>query len=186
MDAFLIAIVASLLAEAGARTQRVSGWLSKTYQNRKLLLITFTLIVVASTSVAAIGGALLKPHMPPAARTMFLGFALIFAAFGQFRRGVPFKPLFPRSSFIEHTLHLGMAHLNDGVPFLVCAIAARSGHPSFAAVGAILVLSLLCIPNILMPDAWDEPTLFTWVRRVGGAILALSGLWCILLGRGVI
>jgi Ca2+/H+ antiporter, TMEM165/GDT1 family len=186
MDALLISFIAALLAEVGARTQNVSFWLGQRSGDKTGVALALTGIVTVSLVASAVGGILMTRIMNPRAALLMMGIALGLAGLGQFRR---LKPLSAQQQGVgtgNALVRLGLAHVQDGTPFLVFAVAARAGDAVLAAFGGVAAVLLLCLPSILIADDWHRPALLIRLRRIGGAILMVAGIWAALAALQVI
>jgi putative Ca2+/H+ antiporter (TMEM165/GDT1 family) len=186
MDALLISFIAVLLAEVGARTQNVSFMLGQQSGDKTGVAVALTGIVAVSLIASAIGGIWVTHIMNPRAALLMMGLALSFAGLGQFRR---LKPILAQHQGVgtrNALVRLGLAHVQDGTPFLVFAVAARAGDAVLAAFGGTAAVLLLCLPSILIADDWHQPALLLRLRRIGGAILSVAGIWAILAALQVI
>ncbi len=180
MDALLISFVAGLLAEIGARTQNACHAFAGSATGRQNTLKALFAVTVISLIVSAIGGVLVAKVMNPDAALLMLGLALGFAGLGQLRliKPAPAPPETP--SLLATALRIGAGHMQDGTPFLVFAVAARSGDVVLPVAGGLAAVMALCLPSILIPLDWHRPALFVRLRRIGGAILIVAGIWCAL------
>ncbi len=178
MDALLIALVAGLMAEVGARTQLMGQALSHYFAPKMPLVLALFAVLGFSMAFAAFGGLFVRPSMPPDATLLLLGLALVFAGSGQFRRIKPAPDFTGKPALLTSIWRLGAAHIADGTPFLAFAIAARTGNAPLTVVGSMIAVLVLCLPAILIPADWDHPGIFVRLRRIGGAVLVVAGLWC--------
>jgi Ca2+/H+ antiporter, TMEM165/GDT1 family len=186
MDALLIALVSGLLAEVGARTQMMAQALSAAFKDATAPVLSLFAILVVSLIVSAVGGLLVRDAMPPDATILMMGLALGFAGIGQFRRIKPAPDFTGKPAFLTSLWRLGGAHIADGTPFLAFAIAARTGNAPLTLVGSMIAVLVLCLPALLIPQDWTRPALFLRLRRIGGAILLVSGIWCALTALRII
>lgn len=179
MDALLIALVAGLAAEIGARTQQ------HCFAAREMDSIALPIFAIfcVSLGVAAVGGMLVSPIMPPDARLLLLGMALFFAGIGQLRRIADVAAPASKTTAITK---IGLMHLTEGMPFLVFALAARAGQPAMAALGGLLAVSVICFPTLVLGDEIYRPNVLRPIKRVAAAILVVSGLWAGLIGLRLI
>lgn len=178
MDALLIALIAGLMAEVGARTQLMGQALSNNFAAKAPLVCALLAVLVASLAFAAFGGLFVRTSMPPDATLLLMGLALLFAGSGQFRRIKPAPDFTGKPALLTSIWRLGAAHIADGTPFLAFGIAARTGNAPLTIIGSMIAVLVLCLPAILIPADWDHPAVFVRLRRIGGAILIVAGLWC--------
>lgn len=180
MDALLIALVAGLMAEVGARTQMTAHGLGQHFKPRRTVILVLLAVVMISLTVAAIGGVLVAKPMNPNARSLMMGLAIAFAGFGQLRRIKPLPDLTGKRAVPASVMQLGAAHIADGSPFIAFAIAARSENAFLAVLGSAIAVLVLCLPSILIPEEAHKPRILLRLRRVGAAVLIVWGAWTIL------
>lgn len=135
MSAFLLALLAALVAGLGARDQMVVVQLAARRGRGLGLLITVMAVALLSAVVAGWLGGQVAPQLLPRARTYMVAMALGLAA-------LELVVLRPGRQAAEPTESLGalavvlLAHqVTDGARLLVFAIAAASAVPVLAILG---------------------------------------------------
>lgn len=180
MDALLIALVAGLMVEVGARTQMAAHGLAAHFQSTRTVILALLGVTVVSLTLAAIAGLLVAQPMNPYARNLMMGLALAFGGFGQLRRMKPLPDLTGKRTLPTSILQLGSAHIADGSPFIAFAIAARSENAFLTVLGSGIAVLALCLPSILIPQESHKPAILLRLRRIGAAVLIVWGVWTIL------
>ncbi len=182
----MIALIAGLLAEVGARTQQTCLNLGQygAIQRRSILLLLT--ILITSIAISATGGVLVATLLNANAGLMLLGLALAFAGAGQLRRIAPGAAAGEPPTAMASVMRLGAAHIADGTPFIAFAVAARSQQMLLTSLGSMVAVLALCLPAILMRTEWDRSWLFDRLRRVAAALLLISGIWCVLIALRLI
>lgn len=138
MPPFFLALIAAFLADAGARDQRLVAALSAGLGASGGLLITGWIASAASAALAAAAGAGIAVLLPPAAKAMFVAFALLLAA-GELAWPIRRKePAEPTRSLFAALLVIASHQVSDGARFLIVALAAATGAPVLAGVGGAL------------------------------------------------
>lgn len=72
MDALMAAFVAALLAQASDRTPWLTAILSTRFARPGTIIVATAIALAAGNGVAAIGGMMIGPHMPPMPATCSL------------------------------------------------------------------------------------------------------------------
>lgn len=185
MDALMAALVAAAAAQVGDRTAWLTAILADRYRRPGLVLLAAALALAAASGIAATGGALVAPMLTPNARALFLAVALVLQGGGALVAAKAPDRLEGWRLGAIGTAALGLFILAfaDGVQFIVAALAARSGTPWLAAIGATIgSLAVLAPAALLGEAAWTRAPLGL-VRRGSGVVFLLVGL---ILGLGAL
>jgi putative Ca2+/H+ antiporter (TMEM165/GDT1 family) len=185
MDALMAAFVAALLAQASDRTPWLTAILSTRFAKPGTIILATAIALAVGNGVAAIGGMLIGPHMPPNARDLFLALALLSAGVSAL---FPIKPPDRLSgwrigAFMTSLLGVAILAAGDRTQFITLAISARSPSPILAAVGATIGALVINIPAIMAGEAARKRLPLTAVRLAAGVLFLITG---IILGLGAI
>ena len=138
MAAFLLALLAALIAGLGARDQLLVAWMAARRGQRAALLITAVAVALLSAGIAGWAGLLAAPQLEPRARTYLVAMALGLAALELLVLRPGRRPAEPTSSLGALAVVLLAQQLTDAARLLVFALAASSAVPPFAILGGML------------------------------------------------
>ncbi|MGH6614740.1 TMEM165/GDT1 family protein [Sphingomonas sp.] len=181
----MAAFVAALLAQASDRTPWLTAILSTRFAKPGTIILATAIALAVGNGVAAIGGMLIGPHMPPNARDLFLALALLSAGGSAL---FPIKPPDRLSgwrigAFMTSLLGVAILAAGDRTQFITLAISARSPSPILAAVGATIGALVINIPAIMAGEAARKKLPLTAVRLAAGVLFLITGA---ILGLGAI
>ncbi|WP_034157853.1 TMEM165/GDT1 family protein [Sphingomonas sp. ERG5] len=185
MDALMAAFVAALLAQASDRTPWLTAILSTRFARPGAIILATAIALAIGNGVAAIGGMLIGPHMPPNARDLFLALALLSAG------GSALFPIKPPDrlegwrigAFMTSLLGVAILAAGDRTQFITLAISSRSSSPALAAVGATIGALAVNIPAIMMGEAARKRLSIAAIRITIGILFLIVGT---ILGLGAI
>lgn len=175
MTGFILTLLATILAGAGARDQMTVAQLSRAQGPRPGLLAIALTLAVATAAFAAWAANAAIPMLNANARLFVAALALGFAGGESLLLAPGRKPEEPTHSLGAFAIVIAAHQLTDAARFLIFAIALAAQAPLPAALGGmaggVLMLSV----------AWASPEYFTWqrlrlVRRVIGAGLLVLGI----------
>jgi Ca2+/H+ antiporter, TMEM165/GDT1 family len=178
MSAFLLALLAALIAGLGARDQMVVAELAARRGTGLGLLVTAVSVALLSAGVAGWLGGQVAPQMIPRARSILVAMALGLAA-------LELVVLRPRRQAAEPTESLGalavvlLAHqVTDAARLLVFAIAAASAVPALAMLGGAAGCGLSMVVAVVAGgDLLRLP--LRWLRAGLGVVLGLVAIYLI-------
>ena len=186
MSAFLLALVATLLASTGGRDQRLVAQLSERMNAPVPLLIAAGASAIVAAMIAAAFGEALALLLPSAAKTMLVAFALILAAIELAWPILQRDPAEPTRSVFAVILVIVARQIGDGPRFLILAIAAAYGSPWMAGAGGALggaaALALGWAVGAQLYARWPLRA----VRWALAAVLFLAGIYSALVARSII
>ncbi|MGR6330500.1 TMEM165/GDT1 family protein [Sphingomonas sp. XXL09] len=185
MDALMAALLAAALGQIGDRPAWLTAILADRFARPVTVILAAAIALAAATTIAAVAGAWIAPHLTPEARQLFVALALVLQGGGMLVAAKPPERLagWRIGAFATSLLGLFILAFGDGVQFVVLALAARAGQAGFAAAGATIGgLVPLAVAAVLGEAGWTalpQPTL----RRAAGTVFLLVGLW---LGLGAL
>ncbi len=188
MDALVPAFVVALLAELGDRTQLLAVLLGERFRRPAAVLAGIALASLLNMAIAAALGAEVALHVNHRAIQMMAGVGLILAASGAAFRVKP-PPSIDRwtlGAFASSAGSFFILALGDKTQFVTGAIAAGSGHPLLAAVGAAAGVTLANAPAVVLGERWPTSVPMRAIRIGAGAVLALAGLFLVIGALGLV
>lgn len=185
MTEFFLALVAVVFASLGSREQVLIASLSARLGQHAGLIAVASIASALSAAIVAVAGSAIAALLPPAAKTMLVAMAMLFAAVEMAWPTRDHAPQEPTRSLGAIGIVLAAQQLRDGPRFLIFVIAAGFASPLFAGIGGALggiVAALL---------AWGlADDLLRWrlraVRRVLAAALAIAAIVTGLAARGLL
>ena len=186
MPALFIALLTSALATVGGRSTRLMASLADTLGGSVGLLALAWLGAIATSALAAWAGALLAPQTAPAAKAMFVAFALALAAVELLVMRDRAVPAEPTRSLGAIALVLFAGQLTDAARFFVLALAVATGAPVLAAAGGALGSGAALSIAWAMRGEWDSRLPLRPIRLAVGGLFALAAIVVALSARGVI
>jgi len=186
MPSFLFALVATLLAAMGGRDQRMAAGLSAKLGASTGLLVTLLLTCAASAAIAAGIGAGMAQLFTPAAKQMFVAFALLLAAL---ELAWPFlwkEPEEPTRSLAAIAIVVASRQLLDAARFIVVALAAATGAPVLAAIGGAIGGGAAVTLGWAMGEGLTQRLPLRAIRLLIAALLLVAAGWTALAARGAI
>jgi putative Ca2+/H+ antiporter (TMEM165/GDT1 family) len=178
MSAFLLALLAALVAGLGARDQMVVAELAARRGPGPGLLVTAMAVALLSAAIAGWLGGQVAPQLLPRARSILVAMALGLAA-------LELVVLRPRRQAAEPTESLGalavvlLAHqVTDAARLLVFAIAAASAVPVLAMLGGAAGCGLSMVMAVIGgADLLRLP--LRWMRTGLGVVLGLIAIYLV-------
>ncbi|MDL2353148.1 MAG: hypothetical protein QFC78_09920 [Pseudomonadota bacterium] len=138
MAAFLLALLAALIAGVGARDQLLVAWMAARRGPGFGLLATAMTAALLSAALAGWAGTLAAPQLEPRARTYLVAMALGLAALELLVLRPGRRPAEPSASLGALGVVLLAQQVTDAARLLVFALAASSSVPQFAVLGGML------------------------------------------------
>jgi hypothetical protein len=186
MPALFLALLTSALAMLGGRPARLTARLVESLDGSADLLVAGWLGAIAASALAAWAGAVLAPQMAPAAKAMFVAFALALAAIELLLVRERAAPAEPTRSIGAIALVLFAGQLTDAARFFVLALAVATGAPALAAVGGALGSGTVLTAAWALGGAWGARLPLRALRLGVGALFGLAAVVVALAARGVI
>ena len=174
MSGFFFAFIAVLLASLGGRDQLLVAQLSERQGPRIALLVVAVAMGAAMAALWAWLALALDMRLPPNARQIFAGIALVLAG-GEALVLSPRKAAAePTRSLFAFALVLGAIQVTDAARFLILALALLTAAPVPVALGGAAGTALA------LGAAWSAPEftlhpLMRRIRRGAGAVLLVCG-----------
>ena len=186
MPAFFLALIATFLAAAGGRDQRLVAALSGKLGANSGLLATGWIAATATASLAAAAGAGIALLLPPAGKTMFVAIALLLAA-GELAWPIQRKnPQEPTRSLAAALFVIASLQVGDGARFLIVALAAATGAPVLAALGGALGGGAALTLGWALGGELATRFSLRPIRLVIAALLLAAAVWAGLVARGLV
>lgn len=188
MDAFLTTLLATLLAEMGDRTQILAAALALRFHKNGAVLAGLALATVLNSSISAIGGSVIDQWISERPVLLFNGFAYISAGIGMlmWRRKVELLENWKTGAFLTAFLGLAILQFGDKSQFLIATNAARTPLWGFVLAGGVAGILIACVPAIILREQLAAILPLRAIRRVGGVVMLLWGLWLALRAFGLV
>lgn len=179
MDAFLTTLISTLLAEMGDRTQILTAVLALRFHKNGAVITGLALATLLNSAISAVGGSVIDQWISERPVLLFAGLAYIFAGAGMlmWRRKVELLEKWKTGAFLTSFLGLFILQFGDKSQFLILANSARTPLWGFALIGGWAGIMAACIPAILLREKLAEILPMRMIRRVGGVLMLLWGLW---------
>jgi putative Ca2+/H+ antiporter (TMEM165/GDT1 family) len=178
MDALVPAFVVALLAELGDRTQLLAMLLGSRFRAPAAVLAGIALAAAVNMALAGVAGMEITNHVPHRAIQLMTGVALLLAASGAVLRVKPAPSVdaWRLGAFASSAGAFFILALGDKTQFLTMAIAAGSGQPVLAAMGAAAGVTLANAPAVVFGDRWPKLVPLRAIRIGAALLLALAGI----------
>lgn len=175
MTGFFLAMLAALLAGAGARDSVALADLARAQGARPMALVVAIATCALTSAAAAWASLALAPMLNPDARLFLAGLALGFAGIESLFVMPSRQPQEPTRSLAALAVVLAAHQLTDAARFLIFAIGLAAYAPALAAAGGTAAGALLLAAAWSAPDALTRERL-RLVRRAIGLCLLIAGV----------
>lgn len=181
MDALLLALLLTLTLDQGAGTQAIAARIGAGDTAGAGRVAGLALMVAANAILAAAMGAAIAALLIAEARLLFLAIALLFGASGQL--AAPFRLRSRRTdrpalNSLRALVHFAMRRAGENGAFVVAGVAAFTGAPILAAVGATLGGWAALVPPLVLGSRYVENGLLRALLPISGLVLLCAGIWC--------
>lgn len=175
MTGFFLALLATLLAGAGARDQVVLAHLSRAQGARPTALLVGIITCALTSAFAAWASLSVAPMLNGNARLFMAGIALGFGGAELLFLSLPKAPKEPTRSLSALAVVLAAHQITDAARFLIFAIGLAVYAPPMAAAGGTVAGA------VLLGAAWSAPNYLAHpaariLRRVIGGVLLVAGI----------
>jgi putative Ca2+/H+ antiporter (TMEM165/GDT1 family) len=178
MDALLPAFIVAMLAEIGDRTQLLAVLLGVRFARPAPVIAGIALAAACTMALAGVAGTAIALEMDHRATGLLTGVALVLAGiaapFGG--RSAPPVDSWRLGAFASSFGAFLILEFGDKTQFVTAAIAAGSGHPALAAMGAALGVTVASMPAVLLGPSLARIVPLREIRIAVGGLLVLSGL----------
>jgi len=178
MDALLIALLASALAEMGDKTQLLALVLAVRFRSDAVVLTGIAFATMVNCALSATGGWLISGLLGASARTLFFGLPFLFAGAGML---FPVKPPdmvrnWRLGAFITTFLAMFILEFGDKSQFIIAGVAVKTADPLLSAAGASIGILLAVAPAVLMRQHFFVTVPLAIVRKGAGVAFLTIGL----------
>jgi hypothetical protein len=186
MPALFLALLTSALAMAPARPTLLTARLSAALGSGAGLLIACWVSAIATSALAAWGGAWLAPQMAPAAMAMFIAATLAIAALELLFLPVRSGPAEPTRSMGAIFVVLLGEQVTDAARFFVMALGVATAAPVLAGAGGALGSGAVLMAAWAVGSAWETRLPLKAIRVGVSGLFLLAAVVVALSARGLI
>lgn len=188
MDAFLTTLLSTLLAEMGDRTQILAAALALRFHKNGAILAGLALAALLNSTISAAGGSVIDQWISERPVLLFNGIAYASAGIGMlmWRRKVELLENWKTGAFLTAFLGLFILQFGDKSQFIIATNAARTPLWGFVIAGGVAGIMAACVPAIILRDQLARILPLNAIRRGGGVVMLLWGLWLALRAFGLI
>ena len=178
MDALLIALLASALAEMGDKTQLLALVLAVRFRSDATVLTGIALATIINCALSAAGGWLISGLIGTSARTLFFGLPFLFAGAGMLFPVKPPDMVRGRrlGAFFTTFLAVFILEFGDKSQFITAGVAVKTADPVLSAAGASIGVLLAIAPAVLLRQQYFLAMPLALVRKGAGVAFLLIGL----------
>jgi Ca2+/H+ antiporter, TMEM165/GDT1 family len=179
MDSLLATLFSVLLAEIGDRPQILAAALAIRFGNDRIVVIALALATALNCILSALAGSVIDQWISEDPLRLFNGMAYIFAGVGMlaWRRRVELLDGWRIGPFLTAFLGLFILQFGDKGQFIIAANAAMTPHWIFTAIGGWMGIMAAIIPAIVLKERLAQMLPISAIRRTGGVLLLLWGIW---------
>jgi len=180
MDALLLALLLTLALDQGAGTQALAAQIGHG-DNRGGPVAGLVLMVAVNAIIAAAMGSAIAALLIAEARLLFFAIALLLGAFGLFTASL--RPRHRPASLPETRpgralMTFALRRAGENGAFAVAGVAALTGTPILAAIGAMLGGWASLVPPLALGGRYVGSHILRGVQPVAGLVLLCAGIWC--------
>lgn len=179
MDSLLATLFSVLLAEIGDRPQILGAALALRFGNDRPIIIALALATALNCLISAAAGSVIDDWISEDPLRLFNGLAYIFAGIGMlaWRRRVELLDGWKTGPFLTAFFGLFILQFGDKGQFIIAANAALTPHWLFTAIGGWMGIMAAIIPAIILKEKLAGLLPIPTIRRAGGILLLVWGLW---------
>ncbi len=179
MDSLLATFFSLLIAEIGDRPQVLAAALALRFANDRAVIAALALATALNCALSASLGSVMRLWISEDPLRLFNGLAYVLAGIGMlaWRRRVELLENWPTGPFLTAFLGLFILQFGDKGQFIIAANAAMASHWAFTALGGWIGIIVAVVPAIILKERLAALLPITAMRRAGGVLLLLWGLW---------
>lgn len=179
LDAFYTTLIAVLLAEMGGRSQILCAALALRFDRDGPIIAGAMLAALANIALSAWAGSFVPTWVSEDAVALFHALSLLAAGIGMLAWQGKVDPLdrWRTGAFLTAFSGIFILQLGDKGQFIVAGQAARYEEAVWVALGGICAVAIAWMPAILLRAQLAEILPLAWIRRAGGVILLVFGLY---------
>jgi Ca2+/H+ antiporter, TMEM165/GDT1 family len=179
MDSLLATLFSVLIAEIGDRPQILAAALALRFGNDRIVIVALALATALNCGLSAAAGSVIDQWISQDPLRLFNGIAYIFAGVGMlaWRRRVELLERWPTGAFFTAFMGLFILQFGDKGQFIIAANAAMTPHWVFTAIGGWIGIMVAIVPAIILKERLASLLPIAALRRTGGVMLLLWGIW---------
>jgi Ca2+/H+ antiporter, TMEM165/GDT1 family len=179
MDSLLATFFSVLLAEIGDRPQILAAALALRFGNDRVVIAALALATAINCALSAAAGSVIDQWISEDPLRLFNGLAYVSAGVAMlwWRRPVELLDGWKIAPFLTAFLGLFILQFGDKSQFIIAANAAMTPHWIFTGIGGWLGILAAVVPAIILKEKLAQLLPLRTIRKTGGVLLLLWGLW---------
>lgn len=179
MDSLLATLFSVLIAEIGDRPQILAAALALRFGKDRTVILALALATALNCTISAAAGSVVDQWVSEDPVRLFNGLAYFLAGLGMlmWRRPVELLDGWKIGPFLTAFFGLFILQFGDKGQFIIAANAAMTPHWGFTALGGWIGIMAAIVPAIVLKERLAERLPIPTIRRAGGALLLLWGIW---------
>ncbi len=179
MDSLLATLFSVLIAEIGDRPQILAAALALRFGNDRMVISALALATAINCAISAAAGSVIDDWISEDPLRLFNGLAYLSAGVAMlwWRRPVDLLAGWKIAPFLTVFLGLFILQFGDKAQFIIGANAAMTPYPIFTALGGWLGIMAAVVPAIILKEKLAQMLPLPTIRKVGGIVLLLWGVF---------
>ena len=179
MDSLLATLFSVFLAEMGDRPQILAAALALRFANDRIVIWALALATAINCAISAVAGSVIDQWISEDPLRLFNGLAYVSAGVAMlwWRRPVDLLDGWKIGQFLTAFLGLFILQFGDKAQFIIVANAAMTPHWIFTGLGGWLGIMAAVVPAIVLKEKLAQLLPLPTIRKAGGALLFLWGLY---------
>jgi Ca2+/H+ antiporter, TMEM165/GDT1 family len=178
MNALVPAFIVAALIELGSRSQLLAMLLGDRFRRPGPVLAGILIAALVNMALAATAGFAITLYIEHTAILLMTGVALLLAGGGAVFAVKPPEPIdgWKLGAFASSCGSFLILALANETQFVTATIAAATGQPILAAIGATAGIMAADTPAVILGRRWSSVAPLRAIRIVAGMLLALAGV----------
>ena len=179
MDSLLATFFSVLLAEMGDRPQILAAALALRFGNDRMVIWALALAAALNCAISAVAGSVIDEWISEDPLRLFNGLAYVSAGVAMlwWRRPVDLLSGWEITPFLTGFLGLFILQFGDKAQFIIAANTAMTPQWGFTALGGWLGIMAAVVPAIVLKEKLAQLLPLPTIRKTGGILFLLWGLY---------
>lgn len=179
MDSLLATFFSVLIAEIGDRPQILAAALALRFGNDRMVIWALAVATALNCAISAVAGSVIDQWISEDPLRLFNGLAYVSAgvALLWWRRPVDLLDGWKIAPFLTAFLGLFILQFGDKAQFIIAANAAMTPHWMFTGLGGWLGIMAAVVPAILLKERLAQLLPLSTIRKTGGIVFLLWGIY---------